>query len=335
MDGESHSRCRIALLIANDASTRDLPSAEKEKLIDGYCSFFGKPQQRPRKAKDVDLLSSDWNLDNEFVFKYNAKVPMKNNLSFSSINTFGGFSDRKRYLDPKLCAKWIHPSGFSVDKLEINAKGNVSTEASLEGLARGLTLYFESRTDDKKEGEFSFAYEMPVGKAKTRFEFVAPYSSAKFTASGDIMGVATTYSADFNLKESNPPIHRVSGSYNGINNVFLSLWLNSKKDFRAFSTYKFCNKFTIGAEAKRVNNETTQAVCGVYSPCAPFNMKLKFGRSNEGKFNVASSVTKCFDKNFKVTGYFQPVTDASVSNCCNLSGFNITNAKWGVNCQLG
>lgn len=337
MDGDSLTRCSIALLIANDASTRDLSSIEKEKLIDGYCAFACKTKQQKCAKKGgvciKDLIFDDANLKNEVVFKSKTKASMTNNLSFNSVSTFGGF-EKKRFHESKLGAKWSHPSGLAIDKFEVDAKGNLSTEASFEGLAPGLTVDFKSDTNDKEPGEFSFTYKIPIGKFKSAINFT-PYSSATLSVSGDTLGVATTYSADFNLKNHTPPVHKIEAEYHVPNNMFFSMWLNSNKDFKAYSAYKVGGAFFVAAEAKRSNEKLSQAICGVFAPCSPFNMKLKLGRCDEGKISLSSSVSKSFDKNFKVTGFYQPITDASFSNFGNLRDFNICKAKWGVNCQLG
>ncbi len=71
---------------------------------------YARSYFRKRKC-NRDLLSESWNLDNEFIFKY--KAPMDNNLTFSSSNTFGGISEKRRCLEPNLSTKWIHPSGLA------------------------------------------------------------------------------------------------------------------------------------------------------------------------------------------------------------------------------
>ena len=70
-------------------------------------------------------------------------------------------------INTTVSATWSHPSGFTLDKLEFDptAKGSLTTETSLTGLAKGLKLEFKGNDADK--GDLSFRYNSQVSLAET------------------------------------------------------------------------------------------------------------------------------------------------------------------------
>lgn len=263
-----------------------------------------------------DLFTEDFKAEN--TFKVKAKAP--NNLTFTSTSTIS--VGEKKSCTGKLGVKWAHPSGFSLEKLEFDAKGKFKTETSLEGAAPGLKLEFKG---DDDTGDLSFTYKIPTATFAGEVDGIK-FGKAKVSAYGfGFNGVNTGYSCALDLTNKTQ-VHKVGAKYNGINNLDLALWFQSNKDFKILSSYKVNDKISVATSVDRTSDKISQALVASYA-CVPVtNMKFKFGRCSAGKLSFNYSVTQTIDKNFKVTG---------VAAVDDLSAFSPSNVKLGVNCQLG
>lgn len=89
---------------------------------------------------DVDKAARDL-LNDDFKFDRKLKIKSKtsNGVSFTSDTTMSGEGSSRAVLS-KVSAKFNHKSGFNVDKLEVSTHGRVVGEASMGGVADGLTL---------------------------------------------------------------------------------------------------------------------------------------------------------------------------------------------------
>jgi hypothetical protein len=267
-----------------------------------------------KKLKDI--FTEDFKT--EFSFKSKSKAP--NNLTFTSTSTW---SDpfQSRNIHQKLGVKWEHPSGFNLEKLEVDSKGKVATETSLVGAAPGLKLEFKGNDSDK--ADLSFTYKIPAATINAEVDGIM-FQRAKVSVFGGVGPVSAGLAANLTMSSGgNSQVYEAGATYNGVKDLNVALWANSTKDFRVLGKYKVNDKFNAAIQI----DKNSQSVAGIYGCCSDkTSTKFKITRNAEGSIGAATSVTQTIESNFKVT---------TVASIDKFSGFSPSNIKWGVNCQLG
>lgn len=223
-------------------------------------------------------------------------------------------------INTTVSATWSHPSGFTLDKLEFDptAKGSLTTETSLTGLAKGLKLEFKGNDADK--GDLSFTYKLPAATINGGMDFMnfKSFDIAAGTSMGDITaGVKCDLSKGkdgFNASTS------VAAAYSmGNLNLGLDVGGNFTK-FGVLGAFKVDKDLTAAVRADLGGKSPVIQVGGVYKCNSATTMK--------GKINVSSkaldfTVKQSLDKNMKVT--------ASAS----MADFSPKSMVFGVKATLG
>jgi hypothetical protein len=271
-----------------------------------------------KKLKDV--FTEDFNT--ECSFKAKAKAP--NNLTFTSTSIWSN-PLVNRSMGQKLGVKWEHPSGFTLEKLEVNSKGKVTTETSLVGAAPGLKLDFKGNDTDK--ADLSFTYKIPSATISAEVDGLM-FNRAKVSAFGGAGPISAGFAATFAIAQSDntKKVYELGATYDGVQNLNVALWANSAKDFRVLSKYKVNDNFSSAIQIEKTSQKTSQSIIGIYG-CSndKITSKLKITRT-DGAIGASTSVTQSLDSNFKVT---------YATGIENFSGFSTSSIKWGVNCTLG
>lgn len=265
--------------------------------------------------KIKDIFTEDFKT--EFSFKAKAKAP--NNLTFTSTSIWAD-PFQSRAINQKLGVKWEHPSGFNLEKLEVDSKGKVTTETSLVGAAPGLKLEFKGNDTDK--ADLSFTYKVPVATVNAEVDGLM-FNRAKVSVFGGSGPVSAGFAANFSIASAgNTQVYEAGATYDGVKNLNVALWANSAKDFRVSGKYKVNECI---ASALQIDNKS-QSFAGIFG-CSndTVSTKVKITRTDAG-IGASASVTQNIDSKFKVT---------SVASIDKFSGFSPSNIKWGVNCQLG
>ena len=266
-----------------------------------------------KKLKDI--FTEDFKT--EFSFKAKAKAP--NNLTFTSTSTWSNPFEN-RAIGQTLGVKWEHPSGFNLEKLEVNSKGKVTTETSLVGAAPGLTLNFKGNDTDK--ADLSFTYKIPSATISAEVDGLM-FNRVKVSAFGGAGPISAGFAANFAIAQAgNTQVYEAGATYDGVKDLNVALWANSAKDFRVLGKYNINDKFSSAIQI----DKSSQSITGIYG-CMNNKVSSKFKITRtDGELGASTSFTQSFDSNCKVT---------YVTGIDKFSGFSTSNIKWGVNCTLG
>lgn len=223
-------------------------------------------------------------------------------------------------LTTKVSAKWAHKSGFTLDKLELDSAGALTTETSLTSAAPGLKLEFKG--NDTNKGDLSFTYN---------------HSLATVTGKIDAL----------NLQSAGASINAGTGPLTAGASADLTLDRLAVKS----STFGLGVGYTLNKTlfaGLRVNNNLTEYKGLVQYAAAP-NLTLAGTVSTGGKdgtLGVVGTVYKCNpDTTIKVKASSNAVINASVKqafpNKLNIIGTaevpakDLSSYKVGVNITLG
>ena len=84
-------------------------------------------------------------------------------------------------LVPKLALKWVHASGFTLEKLEVSPDCKLVVETSLSNVTPGLKLEFKG--NDANKADLSFTYSAPAATVTGEFD-ISGFSGANASISG-------------------------------------------------------------------------------------------------------------------------------------------------------
>lgn len=102
-------------------------------------------------------------------------------------------------LTTKISAKWPHASGFTLEKLEVDSKGGVTTETSLVGVAPGLKLEFKG--DNTSKGDISATYKHALVTVTGEIDALS-LASASASVCGGNGPFTAGLGAKFDIKKS-------------------------------------------------------------------------------------------------------------------------------------
>lgn len=215
----------------------------------------------------------------------------------------------------KLSAKWAHPSGFTLEKLEVGSNGAVTTETSLIGVAPGLK--FEFKGNDSNKGDLSFKYSLPVATITGDLDAL---NFAKTSASvvAGLKDINAGVSASFNIAKTS--LETVDAGIAYRIPTLLSAYIGSSKTFSQFTamaSYTASEEITVAGQADYA--KSFSGVLGVLYKCNPATT-LKLKASNSGV--LSASVKQAIDKKCSVVGSAEIPADFS-------------SVKFGVNATLG
>lgn len=223
-------------------------------------------------------------------------------------------------INTTVSATWSHPSGFTLEKLEFDpsAKGSLTTETSLSGLAKGLKLEFKGNDADK--GDLSFTYKLPNATVNGGMDFMnfKSFDIAAGTSMGDITAGAK---CDVSKgKDGFSTSTAVAAAYS-VGALTLGLDVGSN-----FSKYGVMGSFAVD----KTITGAVRADLGGKSPVIQVGGIYKCNKATvmKGKINASSkaidlSVKHSMDKNMKVTA------------SCAMADFSPKSLTFGVKATLG
>jgi len=266
-----------------------------------------------------DLVSKDFDVD-KYVLKIKSGGPK--GLGF---NTTLNFLDQFSKTSSKVAGDYSHPSGFAVDKLEVD-NGKITSETSLTGVAPGLKLEYKGVVGDKKAGDsgaLSFSYKVPSATLTGEIDLIH-YKDLKLSGVTNVAGVTAGAAATIGLPSSDGKAANLLTDFSlGVayavpKSFFFSLRTKKLTDFKFGATYELQRNVSLGATVDYPSNAVTLG--GVYK-CNPDTV-VKAKLDSEGK--IAASVKQSLEKKASVTG-------AVSLNLKNIGG----GALFGVTASLG
>mmetsp|Transcript_38909 Transcript_38909/g.107168 ORF Transcript_38909/g.107168 Transcript_38909/m.107168 type:complete len:278 (+) Transcript_38909:44-877(+) len=264
----------------------------------------------------ADLINDDF--DSKFTLKIKTAGP-----SGTTITTNSQYVDKdnKQALMPKVSLKWPHPSGFTLEKLELSPDCKMTVETSLSGVAPGLKVEFKG--NDGEKADLSVTYTAPVATVTGDFD-INNFSRAEASVSAGSGPVTGGASAKFTqTKDENGSKLNVSlglGVAHTVPGVCYAA-LRAKDNFSAYGllwSYSHFPQTEIAGSIDYSSKGTSGCVVGSYAVDPATTMKLK--ATSQGIF--AASMKKNFEKKFSVVGSVEVPS-------------NLKSLKWGLNATLG
>jgi hypothetical protein len=264
--------------------------------------------------KDVaDLFSDDF--DNKYTLKVKAAGPEGTTVS---TNLELVDKEGKQSLKPKLTLKYPHPSGFTLDKLEVSNDCRLSVETSLDRLGvPGLKLDFKG--NDAEKADVGFKYIMPAATftGEVDVNSLNRAEGAISTGHGPFAGgVSAVYAGVGDAKKVTLGL----GVSHVVPNVCYTA-VRANNNFSNFSllfSYAAVKNLTVAGQVDHSTKKTLATGLVGYKVDPVTVVKVK--GNSEGIINA--SVKRSFDKRLTVA--------ASVE-----VPHTLKTAKWGVNATLG
>lgn len=267
--------------------------------------------------KDLDKAPADLIADD-----FDSKVTLKiksSGPSGSTITTTTEYveKDNKPMLKPKLALKYMHDSGFAVDKLELSPECKMTVETSLAGALPGLKVEFKG--NDSEKADLSCKYTLPAATMTAGLD-INNFSSADFSVSsgqgpftGGLAMKLASVKDEYKLSFSLGLAHTVPGvcfaalrAKDSLTNYSLLFSYSHLKDTEIAGSVDYSPKGILG----------TVAASYIVNP----KVTVKAKANTDGV--ISASVKQNFEKKFAL------VTSAEVP-----ASFNTI--KWGVNATLG
>mmetsp|Transcript_20908 Transcript_20908/g.28767 ORF Transcript_20908/g.28767 Transcript_20908/m.28767 type:complete len:272 (-) Transcript_20908:252-1067(-) len=265
--------------------------------------------------KDFDKCPADL-IDEDFSTKYTLKIKSAapSNTTITTNTELKGNA-----LVPKLALKWAHPSGFTLEKLEVASDCKLVVETSLSNLTPGLKLEFKG--NDSNKADLSFTYSAPAATVTGEVDF-ANFSSANASISGG--HGAFTGGASVNLKIAKASIDSakfgLGFGYTVPKSLFVGLRLNENfGNYSALFSYAAHKNITLAGNLSYAAGKDPAVTLASLYKCNP-NTTLKVKADTKGL--LSASVKQAFEKKFSV------IVAAEVPTALNT-------VKLGVNATLG
>lgn len=208
-----------------------------------------------------------------------------------------------------MSAKWAHPSGFALDKLEVKGNGSVVVETSLSGVAPGVK--FEFKGDDQSKGDLGVVYKNEHATANVEVD-VAEFSTVNASVLAGTGAFTGGASAALSLGDKMDfTKFDVAGSYSIAKELFAGLHVTNKFSkyalslgYFAGSNYKLAGVFNFTPE-----KSATSLTVGAAYKCNP-DTTIKAKANSEGV--LAFSVKQMLSSNCSITTAAQvPSSDFS------------------------
>lgn len=240
--------------------------------------------------KDFDKCVKDA-LDDDFDTKYALKVnsTLPGDVGITSTTDLHPTSATN--FASKLNFKWSHPSGFSIDKLEMTSRDKITMETSLTDVIPGMNLVFTGV--DTAPGTLGAVYSHKIATISTEID-VCDFSKLKVEALGGSRGVLAGMSANFSFSgKFDVTDYSACLGYRPNEKVFVGLRANNKgTDIDAAVQYSVKSDLVLSTLVNaRPNAGTHTAQLGVSYQCCPSTV-TKFKAGSSGMLNA--SVKKSF-----------------------------------------
>jgi len=259
----------------------------------------------------TDLVNDDF--DSKFTLKVKSTGPFNTTLTTNT-----QFCTKSNKLVPKLTTKWVHQSGFTLEKLEFASDCKATVETSLVGVVPGLKVEFKGNECDK--ADVSFTYNHSAATLTGEFD-VNNFSNFKASVNGGNGPYTAGACADIKVAKSavESTTFSVGAGYTVPKQLFVGLRAcKNFTDFSALFSYVINNDATVAGSVGHGSKGCAGSLVAVYK-CNP-DTTIKVKATCCGA--VSASVKQQFEKKFSVTGSAEVPTD-----------FN--NVKFGINAVLG
>jgi hypothetical protein len=196
----------------------------------------------------------------------------------------------------KVSSKWAHPSGFTLEKLEVGSNGAIATETSLVGAAPGLKLEFKG--NDTNKGDLSLKYTPPAATITADVDALN-FSKASASVTSGFGNVTAGASADFNIAKT--ALDKLNAGMKFSLPKLLDAYLTSKKTFTEFSggaAYVANKDVTVAADGTYAGSKFTGNLALMYKCNPATTMKVK--ASSAGVLNA--SVKHALQKKCSLVG---------------------------------
>jgi len=263
-----------------------------------------------------DLIKDDF--DTKFTLKIKSPAPF--GLTFTTTTDYECCAkEGSPVLNPKISTKWVHSSGFTLEKLEIDSKGGLKTETSLVDAIKDVKLEFQGNSTDK--GDVSFTYNHPKATLTGLLD-VLNFSKASAGVVGGQGPVTFGATANYDFNKSIVDTVSVAASYTAHN--FTGVFRADKY----FSVYSVLAKYvankdvTLAGKVVQCSKSGTSGNVVALYKCNPdTTIKVKLATA-EDSTSIFGSVKQAFDKKFNV------IATAEVPS-------SFSTIKLGVNTTLG
>ncbi|CAE7461855.1 unnamed protein product, partial [Symbiodinium microadriaticum] len=212
-------------------------------------------------------------------------------------------------LGGKVSARWAHPSGFNLDKLEVKGNGSVAVETSLTDVAPGVK--FEFKGDDQCKSDLGVQYKHEMATANVEFdvaEFSAVNASVLAGSGAFTGGASTTLTLGDRMDLTR---FDFAASYSVAKELFAGLHITNKFSKYALSLgYFACPKYQLaGVFNFTPEKSATHLVFGGSYKCNP-DTTVKAKADSDGVLGL--SVKQMLSSNCSITTAAQvPSSDFS------------------------
>lgn len=252
--------------------------------------------------KDLDKSVGDLIAD-DFDCKYTLKIKTVAPRDTVLTTTVAYDPSKETKLSTKLSAKFAHPTGFTLEKLEMANDGSVTTETSLVNTTPGLKFEFKGNdSESNSKGDLSFIYKHKVATLTGEIDAMS-FSKVNGSVSAGYGSFLAGANADLKIANSSisSSTFAVGASYEIPKSLFASV-LASKNlsEFSGMCRYSATPLVTMAANVRYSTkvNAPTGVLAGIYKCNDTTTMKVKV--SSEGVANL--SVKQILDKKFVVVG---------------------------------
>lgn len=196
---------------------------------------------------------------------------------------------------PTFTTKWVHGSGFTLEKLEIGKDGTIKTETSLVKTLPGLKLEFKGDTKDK--ANLSFSYKIPTATFTGELD-VNNFSKLTAAAVSGFGKITGGISFDFSIPKKELTGAEVSASVKE-GPSFLAAKVNKGFEYSAFGSHVLSDQVTLAAKLAQTNKGGFAAYLAAIYKCNPKTIiKVKV----DNQFSLNASVKQSLEKKLTLTG---------------------------------
>jgi len=235
-------------------------------------------------------------LDDDYLDHYSFNIHLKNNpyLSVTSENTFK--YKKKIETTGKLSMKVNTSTDFSIDNIDLSARGLELFKVSCVGLAPELKLVFQGKGNGETEGGFEFRQpSMSLNGTLDMTNFANGKIEGLYSHLGFLVGTSLT---------SNPRItddvkYDLGFRFNTRQGVIGALTSNNLSKLKIGSLLKLNEEISLGAifESLIDCSQRKITVGYAYTPQSNLKTKAKF----DSKYNFTSSINYTFVKGVQFT----------------------------------
>jgi len=262
---------------------------------------------------DIDKPITD-KFDDDYDLKTAFKVKTAGPWG-TTVTTNTTLNCKDKSTSTKVAIKYPHPSGFTLDKLEITNDGYMVTETSLAGLTKGLKLEFKGN-DQKGTGDVTATFVHPKVTVTGELD-VLGLNQIKVSATGGNGPV--TVGASTVLKTSGGAPEKINVAVGYTAPKFYGVVKACDfKDFSGLVTYSVNEKLNVAATVTHGEKGVGGAAAAIYACCPNNTVRVKADTCG----TITASVKRNYEKRFTVVAAAQTTTA-------------FKDFKWGLTATLG